>query len=668
MKRLALIIFLVFAGLVLLGATGLSILLASFSPHAYTQQISVAVEKSTGRQLQFQEDLALSFFPTPSLKTGRLVMHDPGIFGDDAFVTIEGASAVLSVKPLLQGIIHIDELTLYAPVLQLKTTAAGQNNWEYGFGHDPREDSAQESSAGTGDTAQRAGGSQSPSAGAPDRGNITPLNDHPEEANKPKSGFFSNLVIQVERFTCKDAQLQYRNFRTGESYTGVLDSVELNSVRKDADIPFSLAGRLTDDTQGRKLLFSLKGLARLDAAGKFATHIDALDMEAAGPAAKAVVMSNQMTLSYDLPSRRLEISDLKGKLDKAEYEGSFALALPKNTVPAQFTGELRVNNLNINTLMDKMAPTSASQDAKNVKGAPNLTKPRIGPAGIPPSGREASDNLTGNAGKTTAPPAGLSGRANDSARASAGANGTITVTIASLTLDKLLLDKLAFTLSLADNVVSIPFTMQLFDGATTGSARLDLRTTVPAVRLTASAKALNMEKLCRALSAKTIVSGALAADMDVNGQGGSWKEFVPTLRGKVSLLALKGEVKNFDLIPAHLRGAANFPVNFPFERLSGSGKIERGTVTSTDITLQSKLLSAAGGGNANLVVEQLDLGIDFMIAGNPPAIPVNITGPFTSPSSSVDMKAMMRNTAEGILETPENAKKLLKNAEKLFRN
>lgn len=83
--------------------------------------------------------------------------------------------------------------------------------------------------------------------------------------------------------------------------------------------------------------------------------------------------------------------------------------------------------------------------------------------------------------------------------------------------------------------------------------------------------------------------------------------------------------------------------------------------------MKSELISAAGGGKIDLVFEQLDLGIDFTIAGQPPAIPVNINGPFRSPSSSVDTRTLMRNTGEGVLTLPEVARTLLKEADRLLQ-
>ena len=659
MRRVLLIIFLGFTGLVLLAAVGVGILLATFDPNAYTDQIATAVEKATGRQLQFQGSIVTSLFPSPSLKTGRLVMNDPGTFGGGAFVTVESASVSLAVKPLLQGIIQVEEISLNAPVVQLVTTTAGRNNWDYGFDSD-----LPENTSGTrvdDATASRDAFAQPAAPASAGSDKVVPLTD-PAQSNGRKQGYFSHLVVQVERFSCKGGRVLYRNLRTGASYSGNLDDLSVNSVHQDANIPFAATGGLADEMTSRKLQFSLKGKARFAAAGDFSVRFDTLDLTATGLAAEPFTVKNQAELRYVPAKRSLEIHDLKGSLDKAGYGGNLALVLPEGKTPARLTGDLSVNNLNLDELLGKLTtPGSAASSggSEDVKGAPNLTRPKVAPGGRATAGREASDKLSDQ--EDAAP-----GKKSGAATVLDGVNGNVAVTITTLTLNKLSINKLAFTLQAENGLLTAPFSLEALDGAATGTARLDTRKGTPTLSLAASAKNMSMEKLCRALDAKTTVSGTLSADADVNGRGGSWKEIAPTLKGKSSLLVQKGDVRGFSLIPSNLRGIKDVPTDFPFERISGSGNIERGILTSKDITLQSSLLSGAGGGAINLVFEQLDLGMDFMIAGQPPAIPVNITGPFTALSSSVDVRTLMRNTAEGALKSPETARDLLRDAGKLL--
>ena len=648
MKRALLIIVLGFVGLVLLAAVGLGIFLASFNPNSYTQRISAAVEKATGRQLQFQEDITASLFPSPSLKTGRLVMNDPGTFGGEAFVTVENASVSLAAGQLLQGVVQIEEISLNGPVVRLITTASGQNNWEYGFG------SGREKAAGR---PENSSGGPAASPAGEDGVRAVPLTD-PARPDDGKGGFFSRMVIQVDRFNCKDGRVIYRDLRTGAVYTGALDELAVDSVRRNADVPFAASGGITDERDGRKARFLLNGAARLDASGIFSARVDSLELEAAGPDAAPIVLKSQANVRYDPAARGLEVKNLKGGLDATGYAGNFTVVLPEGGAPVNVAGELGIDSLDLDALLARLAPVKSLPGSEDMKGAPNLTRPKVSPAGRAAGGRGAS----GNAPDREEGAPGGSGK--KSALAAVDAN--VAVTVASLTAGKLSISKLAFTLEMEKGQAAIPFSLELLGGKATGSARLDLRKETPILDLAAAVRGVAMEQLCRALDAKTIVSGTLSADANVNGRGGSWKDMAPTLKGTTSLQVLKGEVQGFSLIPSNLRGVAAAPSAFAFDHISGSGRIERGIITSKDIALQSNALTGAGGGTVNLAFEQLDLGVDFRIAGQPPAIPVNIVGPFSSISSSVDIRTLMRNTAEGALTTPENARQLLKDAEKLL--
>ena len=658
MRRALLIIILGFVGLVLLAAVGLGIFLASFNPNSYTQRISAAVEKATGRQLQFQEGVTASLFPSPRLKTGRLIMYDPGTFGGEAFATVESASVSLAVGQLLQGVLQIEEISLNGPAVRLLTTASGQNSWEYGFGAGKTKAGA---TAVPDELAGRPGdpsGAAASSAGA-DGVRAVPLTD-PARPGDDKGGFFSHMVIHVNRFNCKDGRVSYRDLRTGAFYTGSLDELAVDSVRRDADVPFAASGGVTDEKDGRKARFSLNGAARLDASGVFSARVDSLELEAAGLATDPIVLKSRADIRYDPAARGLEVKNLKGSLDATGYAGNFTVALPEGGAPMNVTGELGIDSLDLDALQARLAPGKSLPDSEDVKGAPNLTRPKVSPSGKTAGGRGAAghapdreEKAPGDSGKKPIPVA-------------AGVDGNVAVTVASLTAGKLPIRNLAFSLRMEKGQATIPFSLELLGGSATGSARLDLRKEAPALDLAATVRGVAMEQLCRVLDAKTIVSGTLSADANVNGRGGSWKDMAPTLKGATSLQVLKGEVRGFSLIPSNLRGVADAPSHFAFDRISGSGKIERGIITSKDITLQSKALTGAGGGTVNLGFEQLELGVDFKIAGQPPAIPVNIAGPFSSISSSVDIRTLMRNTAEGALTTPENARQLLKDAGKLL--
>ena len=110
MKRLLQIIVLGGTALVLLAALGLGILLATFNPNDYKDQLSLAVQKATGRQLVFLDNIEVSLFPALGLRTGRVALQDIGGFGAEPFLAVDSASLILAVEPLWNRVIEIDEI------------------------------------------------------------------------------------------------------------------------------------------------------------------------------------------------------------------------------------------------------------------------------------------------------------------------------------------------------------------------------------------------------------------------------------------------------------------------------------------------------------------------------------------------------------------------------
>ena len=88
------------------------------------------------------------------------------------------------------------------------------------------------------------------------------------------------------------------------------------------------------------------------------------------------------------------------------------------------------------------------------------------------------------------------------------------------------------------------------------------------------------------------------------------------------------------------------PAEFLFTRFAAGAQVVDGSATCSDILLESARVSGQGGGVIHLPFGQLDIGMNFMIAGRPPAIPVGISGPYGSLATVVDMETFKRNAEQ----------------------
>ena len=642
MKRILLIIVLGVTALVLLAVVGLGIFLATFNPNSYKGQISAAAEKATGRALRFDGDIEMTFFPALGLKTGKLTLLDPGEFGADPFLTVESASLALSLEPLLEDILAVEEVTLNGARLKLVSTTTGQNNWEYGFGKNvPGADS-------------QASIPQAPSAGA--RDGVTPLEPPaPTNSTNPLQSpailvkdAQKSFVLHVENVACTDLRVIYHDMRNGASYGAQLDNLSVNGVRPDSEIPLEASGSLKDEGGGRDATFSVKALARATSRGDVAVTINSLDLAVRGLMDAPLSLSGSCAAAWDQSEAILSVTGLKtgfslapkpegtGEPLKTDLRGHalFSAAQP-GRVPF-LSGEISLTELNLDALLARMQSSSAPSEEAGVKGAPNLGKPTV---------RGKKDDSASAARKG----------GGEGAAGLPAVNTDLALKAEKLVTGGIPLNKVQVQVRMRDNQADIPYSLSIFDGTASGSFKADLGGKAPSVALTCEVMRLNLESATRTLSGRYTITGLLNGSVDVTGQGDTAQAVLHSLKGKVSARTSGGDIRGFKLIPSDLPNLTPIPTDFPYTLIATSASINQGIATTRDITLQSPVLTGRGGGTVRLAFSQMDLGIDFMLAGLPPAVPVTINGPFNSLSYGVDMRTFLRNVAETAVTAPEGA-------------
>ncbi len=601
MKRRLVIALLTTACVVLLAFVVLGILLATLNPNDYKEEIATAVQKATGRTLVFEGDLKTSFFPSLALKTGKLRLEDPPGFGQEPFISVESASFSLALGPLFRGEPQVEEIGLSGVGIKLMRASDGSANWETGLAK-------------------------------PEREGIETL-DAPTPKTEPAG---KGLNLRVDSLRCDDITVTYRDLRAGYSYLMRVDAFAMENVRPDADTPVSLSGSLADEASGAKATLTLAALLRLESAGNARLKVGKLEIAAENRAGQNLSFTLEGEARYTAHSHALVMENLKGSLAGSAYEAGFTVLLPgaEGTAPGvthDVRGTVRLGETDLDALLpvlESFAPPKAKAEG-----------PASAPAAPPAKPRAAGGN-------------GAPGLYADVQLAVDG------LTVVRLPMKdiavRLVADKGAFT--------AAPFSLNLFDGSISGNAGCDLRAEPPGVHAAAVAKGVRVNPLLQALAGEESLAGRADLELDVQGKGLAWAELAPTLQGTAKVVMTEGEVRGFNLIPADLPGISPVPAEFTVERLSSSWVGSKGVFTSRDILVQSPALKVQGGGTVNLGKSSTALGLDFLVGGLPPAIPFKVEGPFASLRYGVDMEAFLKNTAEGVLRSPEKAGELLKNA------
>jgi len=653
MKKPLLIVLLGFTGLVLLAAIGLGIFLATFDANTYKEQLSAAVEKATGRTLQFQSDLEISFFPTLALKTGRVVIIDSELFGGEPFLSVESASFLISLDSLLERVIEVEEVTLNGARLNLVTNAVGRHNWE----HSARR------KAGDGDSAE---------SGADGADKIA-LQD-PESREIQVSNEQEGFVLKIQAITCVDAKVSYRNLQKGTSYSGTLDTFTLPGIHADTVIPLVLSGTVDNDKGSQKVRFGVQGELRASSADKqISAELESFEVQGNGFGTGPFLLKGKASFSYDQREGTITVSNLQGSADllpeegvegskgmSTEYtDGHLTFVPAKGMQAAKVEGGIALTELDVDTLQRRAAPVAAVAPGDAAKGAPNMTRPTVGKSQI-------NEQLAQDMQELSAAKAEMDAQKKASEKAAKAGmfwiDGSFAVTVERVFVKPLPVQGFRLEVHSEQGVATMPYSLNLFKGTATGTAKISAVKETLSLSLSGQIKELDMAEATNTLSGKYTITGLLDGSCELAGKGAGSAEILQSLSGKVRAQVGSGEIRGFSLIPGNLPGLKAVPVDFPFERLSASANVEQGVAQSRDITLQSKTLAGRGGGKVHLAHGQMDLGLDFLLGGMPPAVPVSISGPFGSLSYSVDMRTFLRNVGESAGSLPsDGAKGLLRN-------
>ena len=116
--------------LVVLALGAVLVLTQLVDPNEYKAQIARVVADKTGRQIDLQGDLQLTFFPWIGVETGKLSLSNAPGFGETAMVSVENARIQAKLLPLLKKEVEVDTVVLDSPKIQLSVLADGRTNWD----------------------------------------------------------------------------------------------------------------------------------------------------------------------------------------------------------------------------------------------------------------------------------------------------------------------------------------------------------------------------------------------------------------------------------------------------------------------------------------------------------------------------------------------------------
>lgn len=633
-------------------AAGLGYMFATFNPNDYKEQVGAAVARATGRQLIFHDDLKASFLPKFGMETGRISLVEPGMYGGEAFLSVENAYVYIVPESILHKVLVVESIILKGAQLNLITSADGSRNWEYGFGTNPD---------ATGQSLPQ--GTVSINNATADVAGTLPGRQTGSSADSDWRVYLQSAQVQ-----CADALIAYTDALGVRQWEMELNRLDMHGSGGKAGINLAAAGMFKGASSGDKSIFSLDAEVGTTGKGIIAASIHSLRLQFEGVGDLPLQLDNLCSMTYDWNIGLVELENLQGVLYAAahaggeassdsafrsDYSGRLSIILPHGEKSATIRGALQASSLNLDTLLHGLDPSVqfVEADVMEIRGAPNFTRPKVNRL----RGGVTSAAMMGPQKRSPAAPAATPVTRENTSPGSApmwyesllsGLSLDLDVKADTMIVRQVALRRLSAKLHSMERQTSLPYSFVLFGGAVEGTYTADFTDEMPSFTLVANARGVRVGELCTALDARFGVGGVGAGVLELSGSGKSLNDILHSLRGEASFEILHGEIRGFSLVPQDLPHISGVPEEFLFTRLAASTKVLDGTASSSDILLESARVSGQGRGVIHLPFGQMDIGMDFMIAGRPPAIPVGISGPYGALSSSVDMKAFTRNAEQ----------------------
>jgi AsmA protein len=621
MRALRLVGF-VLGGLVVLLIVLLLAVRLLVDPNDYKGRITQAVKSSTGRELILSGPIKLSVFPWLALEIGPASLGNPPGFSAEPFAAVRHAAFRVKLLPLLRKQLRIGKVEIDGLDLRLRKNAAGKGNWQ-DFGRHEAATQPASSGSGSGEA-------------------LTDL---------------AGVTVQDSRLSYQDTVADHINLELGHLGGGkplpLKLRLDLTTSPGTKPIPVSLSIPqlsldLTAQTLAAPQILADVAAAHLDATLQGSRIIDAPDMSGSFKLDPVRLRELMAQLGIQPPTTR----DPQA-LAKLAAAGKFAYRT--NTAAAEDLDiQLDDSRLRGRLSVDNLA-TKATHFDLGVDRI-NLDRYRSPPqlAAHPAAARAAKD--TNSAAE---PAAGDLFKTLD-------LNGTLKIgsaTVANLTANQVLV-----TVAAKNGLTHIaPARAKIYGGDYSGEITLDVRGSVPTLKLDQSMTGVDVAQLLQDLAKSQRIAGRGTVTTNLTAHAFAGEALLRTLDGHVAANLDNGAIEGIDLwfeinramalIQKQPLPAGNSSGRTKFDVFKASADLNNGVASTHDLNIASQNLRVAGQGTTNLVTDAINYQVKATIlkeaggtGGTLADIPLNVTGTLSSPTVRPDLEGMAKARVQQEIE------------------
>lgn len=568
--------------------------------------VSDQVRAQTGRELAIAEGVSLAFWPVLGVETGPVRLANADWAGPEPMLEARGLSIGLEAVALLSGNIRIKHVVLDTPVIRLAARSDGVANWDLAAASDEGAQPSDTAGSGGGMPAGVSLEKLTLSDGrllfSPEDGERIDLRNINVDISLPEADGSARIAGRLTPFT-ETVEIEAEIGRMAALLAG--DVVPVTAAIETAGSAVRFDGRasIAGDVAGRLSLTSPDTAALAGAAG-------VLDLEMPRGLGRAASVEAEMTYTSD---GRLALRDMVVALDDNRLQGAADVTVAD---PLGITAQLRAGALDLSGLTDSGGTIETAGG-----GA------AAGPSGWPADPIDAS--------------------------ALAMVNGSISFTADSI-------DTGMMRLGPTDALITIDRSRAVlelrratvFDGSVTGQLVANNRNGL-SVAGNLRATEIDMQKFLIDMAEIDRLTGKAEANIEFLGSGNTVDEIMKSLSGNGGLSMGRGVILGIDLDKLMRSGDGSGGTTV-FDDLSATYTIAAGQLLNEDLQLLLSNFRAEGAGRIGIGPQDMDYTFTPIAlranSGKGLAIPVRITGPWTSPRIIPDLGAAFDVDVDGKIE------------------
>ncbi|WP_373959238.1 AsmA family protein [Vibrio gigantis] len=643
------------------------------NPNQFKPLIVEQAQKHTGLELVIEGDISWQFFPSIGFELGQTELRNPEGFTQPNLFKVDTVGVDVSVTPLFSNQLEIGNITLDGAEFYLETLKDGRKNIDA-----LTQASAPQESEPAADTTPE-------SAPAPE-----------EQSATEASGWTINLA----GVTVSNALFEMDDKQAG-SFTKLYDvSLNLSEFAVDTWTTATFAASGENNQQKFsangsaefKLAegFASYALRNIDLNAKFNDPATSIDSAKIGLDTFEFDKVNQLTYAVVGKAAGLDL-DLKGGGELSVDSAISKVTLNKLTLDSTFKGDtlpqspMKVDMLSdlsfdltkshLSFVLEKLQANSIALDGKADVTLSEIPKVRFSlhSPNIDLDEFLGLGNTTETASTAPSDSTGSSTPAKEvepdlSALKTLDVKGDITIDKFKANNAKMQNVKTAFSVNRGIAELT-SFTSNLYQGSISATAKLDARKTPATYTAKKKIKGVKVQPLLVDVANNDMLEGTGNIDVNVKGKSLTPTGIKKNLVGTIAINFEDGAVNGINVAQlirenyAKIKGekveSTNEAQKTDFSAMKATLKVDKGWVSTNDLSAQSPLLRVTGQGKANFINETVDFLVRTSIVGSlegqggksiddlkDVTIPIKITGQWAEPKFALVFDDVLKQKAQ----------------------